>query len=158
MSEQFGIVGDVRQKATGAGGVIHSVTIVLQSVAHDEIVGTEHAVVSNDLIENGLRDFHRGGFVFHDEARTPSVAMAQHGVASPCGAVQIEAHLIGHEHGREVLVVDEEVHEVLAHPLFGCQCHVSTAQPVVDGGASLLCARAIGVGRKIEWLHGFGCE
>ena len=70
-------------------------TVVLQTVADDEIVGAQHAVVRIDLLENGLRDGDVGGLVFYDDARTAAGTMVEYAVATTLYAANVNGYLVG---------------------------------------------------------------
>ena len=48
-----------------------------------------------------------------------------------------ELHLVGHQSGRVVEMLDKIVDEVLPYPLFGCQGYKAATQRVEHGGTSV---------------------
>ena len=135
----FSVVGNrlvgryVLQEVVRALVVVDAATVVLQSVAHHEVVYVQQQVVRRNLLEHLLRYLHRRRLVLHYHARL-QVAVVQHAVGAQLLVADAEAHLVRHERGRVALVLYQIVDEVLAHPLLGRERYVAVAQNVEDAG------------------------
>lgn len=55
------------------------------------------------------------------------MAVVQHAIGAQFLVADAEAYLVGHEGSGVAFVFYQIVNEVLAHPFFGCQCHVTMA-------------------------------
>lgn len=110
-------------------GVVHATAVVLQAVAHDEVVDMHHEVVAANLAEYSLGDSHVWTLVFDDDSWR-EVAQVDYGVATAAHSVERDAHFVGHE-GRAVAFLPDEVgREMLPHPLLWSQHYITVAQMV----------------------------
>ena len=124
-----------------------------QSVADENVVRLEDAVVGARLSERRCGDGDGGRFIFYDYPRASSLPMIEHGVAAPRHAADHHRHFVGKQPMRIVLVGDKKVREMLAHPLLGREADVAAAQKVKHRGLRAGGLRFERDGRKIEWGH-----
>ena len=135
----FSVVGNrlvgryVLQEVVRALIVVDAAAVVLQSVAHDEVVYVQQQVVRRNLLEHLLRYLHRRRLVLHYHARL-QVAVVEYAVGAQLLVADAEAHLVRHERGWVALVFYQVVDEVLAYPLLGRERYVAVAQNVEDAG------------------------
>ena len=120
---------DVGEKRIALRSIIDPTAVVAQTVADNQIIDAKYKVVTTDLVEDLLRDFHRGSFVFHDDARRKA-AVIDHRIATARHPVQLQLHLVCHQGRRIVLLVRKKVDEVLTYPFFGSQSDVTPANKV----------------------------
>lgn len=113
----------------GLALVVHAATVVLQAVGDDEVVDMEQQVVGGNLGEHPLRQGNVGGLVL-DDHQGAHVRAVDKGVAAQRLLATPQRDLVGQQALGVALVVDQEMGEVLAHPLFGRQGHVAATQKV----------------------------
>ncbi len=111
--------------------VVHFQTIVLQSVAHHEVIGSQNRVVSVYLIENGACERHIWRFIFDDDFGDADGLGIDHRVTPSCRAIQRERNLICHERGGIAQTLHEKVCEMLPHPFLRRERYETVAEKVV---------------------------
>ena len=153
---KVGIGGDVVQEGVGAVVQIDLAAVVFQTVAHDQIFHFQDHVVSANLVEYYLGDLHIGTFVLHNHQGFQSLLAIDDCVATATHAIQRYSHLVRHQRGGVALVLDEEMHEMLAHPLLRGEGDKLLAKHILylHHPVHLLDVRL--KRRQIQWLH-LGC-
>lgn len=147
------VVGDVAEEGVGAGGGVDLAAVVGHAVADNQEAGVEHEVVSHNLVEHVLRDFHRRRFILHNHCR-PAVAVEDDGVAAAGSAVQFDAPLVGDKAYRIAEIFDEMVDEILSDPFLRRQGDEFHAYAVENLERVAVATDAcIGVFGKIQFLH-----
>jgi hypothetical protein len=65
------------------------------------------------------------GLVFHDHQRL-SIVPEDHAIATTLELADLDGYLIANPSSRIVEVVNQEMHKMLAYPLFGSEFHPAT--------------------------------
>ena len=91
----------------------------------------KHHVVAHNLVEGLLCDVDAWSLVFHND-QWMARSVGNDRVTTTRDAVLIQGHLVTHQRGREALLADEPLHEVLANPFLRRQCHPAVPQTVPD--------------------------
>jgi len=99
------------------------------AVAHHQIISMQQEIVDHDLVECLLLYFYVGCLVLDNHPRTQGLVVKNRVAAQPLVA-HMQLQLVGQKSLRVALVLDEEVREVLAHPLLRRQGDVLAAQEV----------------------------
>ena len=149
---QLLIVGYFAQKDISVIGVVHAAAIVVEAVAHDEIVDMEQHVVDRNLVENLLLDGDGRGFILDYHTR-PERTVVKDAVAAQPLASRTQLNLVGQQRRRIAFVADEKVDEMLADPLFGRQGDIFAAQHVEDGAPAGLFADSYVISWKVQLIH-----
>ena len=131
--------------------IIHLAAVVREPVAHNEVVYLEQQIVDRNLVEHVLRHLQGGGLVLYNH---PGVrrGVVHHGVASQPLLSHREHHLVGHDCRGVAQRFAQEVHEVLADVLLGCECHVLSAEYVEYRHPARLSAEPCLKGWQVELL------
>lgn len=58
------------EESVGVAGIIHAAAVVVDSVAHDEVIDLHDQIVAADLIEHALGNLNVRALVFNNHART----------------------------------------------------------------------------------------
>ena len=144
MASQGSVFGYLLKERIGLVVVIDVATVVLESVADDEVINLHHDVVAANLVENLLRDIDVGSFVFDNHARL-KLLIVKNGVASARHTIEKELHFVGHERRWVTHVLREEVGEVLPDPFLWSESHKLVAQRVeyLCSSFSVSCLRCV---------------
>ncbi len=113
--------------------VVHAAAVVVEAVGDDEVVHTKDEVVAGDLLKDVLRDGDVRGFILDNHARCAG-AVVEYAVATFGSTVEGERDLVGKESLGIAEVVEEEMHEMLAHPFFGSEGDVTASDHVENAG------------------------
>ena len=117
--------------------VIHTAADVLESVGNYEIIHVKQHVVRRNLVENVLCELYRGCLILDNHNRL-RLLIIYNGVTTQAFLAHPKFHFVSHKPGRVALMLGKEVHEMLAHPFFGCQSNVFSAQKVENMGLAIL--------------------
>lgn len=124
---------------------------VVHAVADYEEVGVEDGIVALDLGEDGLRDADVWSLVLDDDEGVTVEGGIDNGVATTLHTGYLEGHLIADEERGIAEGVDKIMHEMLAHPLLGCQRDEAPTLLIEDAETAVRPLRHAGIdGRKIE--------
>ncbi|MPM89602.1 hypothetical protein SDC9_136714 [bioreactor metagenome] len=88
-----------------------------------------HAVVACNLIENILRDRYLLFFVFQDHDRF-KLPVVDHRIATASQVVQFQGSLIGNKRSRIILLCNQVMDKVLAHPFLGSEHQIFSSQGI----------------------------
>lgn len=102
-----------------------------QAIGNDEPLHPPDHIISDDLVKDFLSDGHLWGLVFH-HSQGRCLAVEDHCVGAATATVLHDAHLVGHQSGWIMTMLDEKVDKVLPHPLLRRQGHKLSAQTVID--------------------------
>ena len=115
----------------GVAGVIHSATVMLESVADHQPVNMKTHVVSAYLVEDLLSEWDMGSFVFQNH-QWLSLLAVDDGITSLACIAQGNGHLVGHQACRISFVGNKEMCEMLPHPLLGSKSNILLPERVED--------------------------
>ena len=103
--------------------VVNLAAVMLHPVANNKPSNPHLYVVSTYLVEYSLADGNMRGLVFnyHNGA---SLSIIDNRIATLLGIVQIQCNFVGYTRCVKALLIDKEMNEVLADPLFGCKNNV----------------------------------
>ena len=150
---QIGVGRNVLQKGIGAVLQVNFAAVVFQTVAHDEVFDFEHHVVAAYLVEYFLGDVHIGTFVFDDHQRLQTFLTIDHCVATATHAVERHSHFVGHERRGVALLLDEEMHKMLTHPLLWGEGDELAAKHILYLHHPVHFLDVCLERRQIQWLH-----
>ena len=100
---------------------------MLEPVAHHEIAGAQHGVVTLDLREDLLGDSDGGRFVFCYHQWRAVNGGIDDGVATASSAADCQTDLVANQCRGVVEMVDEVGYEVLPHPFLSGKGDEATA-------------------------------
>lgn len=109
--------------------VVHAATIVLQPVAHDEIIHVQQHVVDRNLVEHSLGELNRWSFILNDHPRM-QVGVVKNTVCPHALVTNLELHFIGKQRVGIALLLNQKMDEMLPDPFFGRECHMFSAQNI----------------------------
>ena len=126
---EVGVGGDVGQKRITHRLIVNLATIMVDAIAHNQIIHFQNHVVPGYLVENGLGDGDVWSLVLHNHTGA-EVLVEQNRVATFLRAVQVKLYLVGQQSLRIALVVRQEMCEMLAHPFLGSERDIFFSQRV----------------------------
>ena len=129
LSCNFFVCGYLLQECIAVVGVVHLAAVVLQAVAYDKVINLQRKVVACYLCKDILRYLYACGFVLYYNPRLQQFVVDNSVAAAFC-SVECYRNFVAHQCLRVTLVVQKVMHEVLSHPLFGCECDVAFTQDV----------------------------
>ena len=109
--------------------IVHLATIVAEAIAHHKVVHMQEHVVGSHLVEHLLSDIDARCLVLHNHARLGPQSI-HHRVTPQALLSDDKLHLVGQHRGGIAPVTDEEIDEMLPHPLLGGQRDVFSPQNV----------------------------
>lgn len=141
------------QEPVAAFLAVKCVTVVRDSIGHNQVVGSHGGVVAGDLIERFLFDLHVGRLAFGHENGF-STPVIDDNVGAMLDALMRKARLDGGTARRKSPVLNEVLYQVLADPFFGREAHMFPSKrienrPSPAGGANV----KIVLTWKVERLH-----
>jgi len=102
-----------------------------RAVAYEQVWYVEPLVVDRGLVEDLLRELYRLSLVLGYHKRT-EMGVVDDGVAPLAKVVVRDRDLVGDTIDGIRQILDEVAHNVLPHPLLGCQSHEGLADTVED--------------------------
>ena len=146
------MVGCGTEGSDGASVVVYMETEMLHSVADHEIIDMQEHIICSYLLNHFLCDGDCGSLVFYDG--TSQTATVVHDRVTPETLLPApKFYLVLHESCRVAFMLYQEMDEMLPHPLFGSESHVTPAEDVENQDTLVAALKLWQVRRQIESVH-----